>query len=59
MIKGTDGLVHISELADGYVKNVTDVVKMGEEIEVLVTEIDNMGRVNLSRKQAIEKKNEQ
>lgn len=59
VIKGTDGLVHISELADGYVKNVTDVVKMGEEIEVLVTEIDNMGRVNLSRKQAIEKKNEQ
>lgn len=59
VIKGTDGLVHISELADGYVKNVTDIVKMGEEIEVLVTEIDNMGRVNLSRKQAIEKKNEQ
>lgn len=59
VIKGTDGLVHISELADGYVKNVTDVVKMGEEIDVLVTEIDNMGRVNLSRKQAIEKKNEQ
>ncbi|QTJ47030.1 polyribonucleotide nucleotidyltransferase [Dolosigranulum pigrum] len=59
VIKGTDGLVHISELADGYVKNVTDVVKMGEEVDVLVTEIDNMGRVNLSRKQAIEKKNEQ
>lgn len=59
VIKGTDGLVHISELADGYVKNVTDVVKMGEEIDVLVTEIDNMGRVNLSRKKAIEKKNEQ
>lgn len=59
VIKGTDGLVHISELADGYVKNVTNVVKMGEEIDVLVTEIDNMGRVNLSRKQAIEKKNEQ
>lgn len=59
VIKGIDGLVHISELADGYVKNVTDVVKMGEEIDVLVTEIDNMGRVNLSRKQAIEKKNEQ
>lgn len=59
VIKGTDGLVHISELADGYVKNVTDVVKMGEEIDVLVTEIDNMGRVNLSRKQVIEKKNEQ
>ena len=32
---------------------------MGEEVDVLVTEIDNMGRVNLSRKQAIEKKNEQ
>lgn len=55
VIKGTDGLVHISELADGYVKNVTDIVKMGEEIDVLVTEIDNMGRVNLSRKQALEK----
>lgn len=53
IIKGTDGLVHVSELADGYVKNVSDVVSMGEEIDVLVTEIDDKGRVNLSRKEAL------
>ncbi|EKU94181.1 Polyribonucleotide nucleotidyltransferase [Alloiococcus otitis] len=55
IIKGTDGLVHISELADGFVRNVEDVVKLGEELEVLVTEIDSKGRVNLSRKQALHK----
>ena len=55
IIKGTDGLVHISELADGFVRNVDDVVKLGEELEVLVTEIDSKGRVNLSRKQALHK----
>ena len=53
VIKGTDGLVHVSELADGFVKNVEDVVKIGDEVDVLVTEIDNKGRVNLSRKDAL------
>jgi len=48
-----EGLIHISELADHYVKNVEDVVKVGDEIEVKVIEIDDLGRLNLSRKQAL------
>ncbi len=47
-----EGLVHISELADKYVKNVEDVVKLGDEFNVKVIEIDELGRVNLSKKQA-------
>ena len=47
---GTDGMCHISELADGYVKNVTDVVKVGDEIKVKVINVDDQGRIKLSRK---------
>ncbi|HCC0955946.1 polyribonucleotide nucleotidyltransferase [Enterococcus faecium] len=49
-IKGKDGLVHISQLANDRVNKVEDVVKLGDEILVKVTEIDKQGRVNLSRK---------
>ena len=45
-----EGLVHISELADYRVAKVEDVVKEGDEITVKVTEIDHLGRMNLSRK---------
>ncbi|MHB1522939.1 MAG: polyribonucleotide nucleotidyltransferase [Candidatus Dormibacteria bacterium] len=48
-----DGLVHISQLAEQRVNRVEDVVNIGDEIMVKVTEIDDRGRVNLSRKQAI------
>lgn len=50
LIKGKDGLVHISQLANERVNNVEDVVKLGDEVLVKVTEIDRQGRVNLSRK---------
>lgn len=50
LIKGKDGLVHISHLANDRVNKVEDVVKLGDEILVKVTEIDKQGRVNLSRK---------
>ena len=50
ILPGKEGLVHISELADYRVDKVEDVVKVGDEITVQVTEIDNMGRVNLSRR---------
>ena len=50
LFKGKDGLVHISQLAKDRVNKVEDVVSMGDEILVKVTEIDNQGRVNLSRK---------
>ncbi len=48
-----DGLVHISQLAEQRVNRVEDVVNIGDEIMVKVTEIDDRGRVNLSRRQAI------
>ena len=47
---GKDGLVHISELAEGFVKSVTDVVKVGEKIDVKVIAVDDQNRVKLSRK---------
>jgi len=49
---GKDGLVHVSELADRFIKNVEDVVKIGDEIKVKVIGIDELGRINLSKKQA-------
>ena len=50
LVPGKDGLVHISELADYHVPSVEDVVQLGEQITVLVREIDSMGRINLSRR---------
>jgi polyribonucleotide nucleotidyltransferase len=50
---GTDGLVHISQLAEGRVKTVRDVVKEGDEIMVKVIEIDKQGKIRLSRKEAL------
>jgi polyribonucleotide nucleotidyltransferase len=50
---GTDGMCHISELAEGYVKNVTDVVRVGDVVKVKVIMIDDQGRIKLSRKAAL------
>ena len=50
---GTDGMCHISELADGFVKNVSDVVKIGDIVKVKVLLIDDQGRIKLSRKAAM------
>lgn len=47
-----EGLVHISELDQGHVREVTDVLNIGDEVDVKVIEIDQMGRVNLSKIQA-------
>ena len=54
-----DALVHISQLAHERVAKVEDVLKMGDEILVKVTEIDKQGRVNASRKAMIEKPKEE
>ena len=54
IIPGKDGLVRISELADYRVPSVEDVVKLGDEIMVKVIEIDNMGRINLSRRAVLQ-----
>ncbi len=50
---GKDGLVHISKLDKSRVERVEDVVSVGDEIVVKVTEIDRQGRINLSRKDAL------
>jgi len=50
ILQGKDGLVHISELAEGRVGRVEDVVSVGDEILVKITDIDKHGRINLSRK---------
>ncbi|MCU0651689.1 MAG: polyribonucleotide nucleotidyltransferase [Candidatus Omnitrophica bacterium] len=50
-----EGLVHVSELAGHFVKSVEEVVKIGDEIRVKVIGVDEMGRINLSKKQAEEK----
>ncbi len=50
---GTDGLVHISHLAEGRVERVTDVVEEGDEVLTKCIEIDPSGRIRLSRKEAL------
>jgi len=52
IMPGKEGLVHISQLADQRVAKVEDVVKVGDEIKVKVIEIDDQGRINLSKKLA-------
>ncbi len=54
VLPGTDGLVHISQLAHHRVKAVTDEVREGEQILVKVLEIDKQGKIRLSRKEAME-----
>lgn len=50
VLPGKEGLVHISELSDSRVNRVEDVVKVGDELLVRVKEIDNLGRINLTRR---------
>ena len=52
IMPGTDGLVHISELENRRVDRVTDVVSEGDDVVVKVINIDEQGRIRLSRKQA-------
>lgn len=59
IFNGKDGLVHISELAEERVGKVEDVISIGDELLVKVTEIDKQGRVNLSRKAVLKEQREQ
>lgn len=54
ILPGKEGMVHVSELSYGFVAKPTDVVNIGDKIKVKVIEIDQMGRINLSKK-ALEK----
>lgn len=53
ILPGTDGLVHISQLAPQRVRRVSDIVKEGDEVMVKVIEIDKQGKIKLSRKEAL------
>jgi len=55
ILPGKEGLIRIGELADYHVPTVEDVVSVGDEVMVVVTEIDRQGRVNLSRKAAMQR----
>ncbi len=59
VLPGKEGLVHISRLADYRVKSVEDVVSVGDEIWVKVTEIDDKDRINLSREAVLKEKGEE
>lgn len=53
--EGKSGLVHISEVADSYVENVADHLKVGDEVEVKVLTIGDDGKISLSIKKAKER----
>ncbi len=55
ILPGKDGLIHISELADYRVDKVEDVAKVGDKFTVKVIEVDNQGRINLSRRALLDK----
>ncbi len=55
ILPGKDGLLHISEIAHERTRNVEDVLKVGDKVKVLLTEIDRQGRLNLSRKALLPK----
>ena len=55
VLPGKDGLVHISQISEERINNVSDVLKEGQEVKVKVLEVDRQGRVRLSIKEAIEK----
>ena len=54
ILPGVEGLCHISELADGFVNKVEDEVSVGDELEVVVINVDDRGKVKLSRKALLE-----
>jgi polyribonucleotide nucleotidyltransferase len=53
ILPGVDGLVHVSQLSETYTKKVSDVVKEGDQIPVKVIEVEQNGRIRLSRRAAL------
>ncbi|MEC9293595.1 MAG: S1 RNA-binding domain-containing protein [Chloroflexota bacterium] len=58
ILPGKDGMVHISELAQHRVPDVESVVNIGDELEVMVINIDGMGRIDLSHRALLEESNQ-
>ena len=48
ILPGKDGMVHVSDMGEGFAKDPNDVVKIGQKVQVRVKEIDDLGRINLS-----------
>ena len=48
VLPGKEGLVHVSDMSEGFVKDPSELVKIGDKVQVRVKEIDNLGRINLS-----------
>ena len=59
IFNGKEGLVHLSKLSNKKVEKVENEVSVGDEILVKVIEIDSQGRINLSRKDVLDKKETQ
>jgi S1 RNA binding domain protein len=55
--EGATGLVHISEVADNYVKDINDFLKVGDEVQVKVINVESDGKIGLSIKKANESEN--
>jgi polyribonucleotide nucleotidyltransferase len=53
ILPGTEGLLHISQIAKERVNKVTDVLREGDEVMVKVLEVDKQGKIRLSRKEAL------
>ncbi len=53
ILPGVEGMCHISELDEGYIEKVQDVVNVGDEVEVVVINVDDRGKIKLSRRQAM------
>ena len=53
ILPGTEGLLHISQISDKRIAKVTDEINEGDEVLVKVIEIDKLGRIRLSRKEAM------
>ena len=52
---GKDGLLHVTDMEWGFVEKVTDVMDLGDEVDVVISDIDREGRIKLSRKALLEK----
>lgn len=58
VLPGKEGLLHVSEISTTHVAKVDDVLSQGDQVLVMVKEIDDMGRINLTRKKLLDKKDE-
>jgi polyribonucleotide nucleotidyltransferase len=54
ILPGVEGLVHVSELDVGYVNKVTDIVQVGDKVDVVIIHVDDRGKIKLSRKALLE-----